>query len=52
MKYLASFVYLVIWIAGIVIAKGFWNTFFAICTGGFYSMYLVIELLLTKYGII
>lgn len=52
MKYLISFICIVIWVTGVVIAKGFWSTFFAITTGGFYSFYLVIELLLNKYGFI
>ena len=37
-----------IWIAGVVIAKGFWSTFFAVCIP-FWSYYLVVELLITKY---
>ena len=36
-------VYMFIWIGGIVLAKGMWSTFFAICTGGLWSAYLLIE---------
>lgn len=36
------------WIVGIVIAKGFWSTLFAIIP--FYSWYLVVDFYLTKYG--
>jgi hypothetical protein len=36
-------IWVIIWIAGAVIAKGFWSTIFAIFTFGFYSFYLVIE---------
>lgn len=38
-----SAIWVFIWITGIVIAKGFISTSFAICTGGLYSLYLVIE---------
>jgi hypothetical protein len=33
---------LIFWIAGIVLAKGFWSTFFAVIIP-FYSWYIVIE---------
>lgn len=45
-------IYLIIgitWIAGFVIAKGFWSTFF--CIIPFYSWYLIVEMYFTKYGI-
>ena len=49
---LASFLIIVIpWIAGIVIAKGFWSTFFA-CIIPFYSWYLFIERIMSTYGLI
>jgi hypothetical protein len=41
---------LVIWIAGIVIAKGFWSTFIAFCIP-FWAWYLVIELVVTRYAL-
>lgn len=40
-----------LWLAGIVIAKGFWSTFFAIFFAP-YSFYLVVEKLLLFWGII
>jgi hypothetical protein len=40
-----------IWIAGIVVAKGFWSTLFAICIP-FWAYYLVIEKVLITYGVI
>ena len=45
MNYLYAIIMLFMWIAGIVVAKGFWSTFFAI-TFCPYAMYLVIEKLL------
>jgi len=39
------------WIAGIVLAKGFWLTALSICMP-FYSWYLVVEKLMVHYGII
>ena len=38
----------IIWILGIVIAKGFWSTFFAIFVYP-WSFYLVVEFFATKY---
>lgn len=51
MKYLYVIFMLTIWITGIVIAKGFWSTFFSIifCP---YSWYLVIEKFLIIQGLI
>jgi hypothetical protein len=40
----------VIWIAGMVLAKGFWSTFFAVVTCGFWSAYLVEEKLMQMAG--
>jgi len=51
MKSIAELVWIFTWIAGIVISKGFWSTFFAVVTMGFYSAYLVIETLLKFYGV-
>lgn len=50
MKYILSFILLVMWIAGFVIAKGFWSTFF--CIFAPYSFYLVIEKIMIMYNII
>lgn len=47
-----SILSLSIWIAGIVIAKGFWSTLAAVLIFPFipiWSLYLVIDLLLTKF---
>lgn len=48
---LIRFVFFMIWISGVVIAKGFWSTFFAIFFAP-WSWYLVAERLLTVYGIV
>lgn len=37
----------IIWMVGVVMAKGGWSTFFAICTGGLWSFYMVVEKILT-----
>jgi hypothetical protein len=50
MKELLSFVFFCIWIAGIVIAKGFWSTFFAVLVP-FWSYYLVIERIIIYFGV-
>jgi hypothetical protein len=43
--------FLVAWVTGVIIAKGFWSTFFAfICP--FWGWYLIIESLLIHYGVI
>jgi len=52
MNSIFGFLWLLIWIAGAVVAKGFWSMFFTITTAGFYSCYLVIELLFKHYGIL
>lgn len=49
-NYIVSLILLVAWIAGFVIAKGFWSTFF--CWFPFWSYYLVIELLLKRFNLI
>lgn len=51
MKAIAALFALFMWISGIVIAKGFWLTTAAIFIP-FVSWYLVIEKVLTAYGII
>jgi len=50
-KYLIYLIFVVTWIAGVVIAKGFWSTLFAMCIP-FWSFYLVIEKVLIAYGVI
>ncbi len=40
----------VTWMAGFVLAKGFWSTFF--CIIPFYAWYLVVEAYLSKYGLL
>lgn len=47
---LVGFVWLVMWVAGCVLAKGFWSTLFAVITGGLWSFYLVIERALQAIG--
>jgi hypothetical protein len=47
-----SVAYLVMWVAGIVLAHGFWSTTFAIFTGGLWSLYLVVEKALTLAGLL
>ena len=48
MSKLANLILLFVWIAGIVLAKGFWSTFFAIIIP-FWSYYLVIERIVEHY---
>jgi len=52
MKYIYQLAMFIIWVSGVVIAKGFWSTFFAIFTAGLWSTYLVVEKLLQFNGII
>jgi len=52
MKHVVKLIWIIIWIAGIVIAKGFWSTTFAIITGGLWSLYLVLEKIMQCYGLI
>jgi len=40
------------WIAGVVIANGFWSTFFSVCFGPFWAWYLSVEKLLQMVGVI
>jgi len=47
---ICHFLWFFMWMTGIVLAKGFWSTFFAITTGGLWSSYLVIQKLLIVIG--
>lgn len=49
-KLLSTVSWIIAWAAGAVIAKGFWSTFFAATTGGFWSLYLVVERVMQFYG--
>lgn len=55
MKYLVDAVMLLVitisWTAGVIIAQGFWSTFWAV-TVPFYAWYLLIEKLLFFYNVI
>lgn len=51
MKYVIQLIGVVTWIAGVVIANGFWSTFFAIFCP-LWGWYLVIERLLIMNGIL
>jgi len=48
MNRLANLILLFTWIAGIVIAQGFWSTFFAIIIP-FWSYYLVIARIVERF---
>lgn len=52
MSYLFYLLWIVVWVCGVVIAKGFWSTFFAVLTYGWWSFYLVTEVMLKYYGVI
>jgi len=51
MKGIAQFLALLMWVGGIVIAQGFWSTFFAVIVP-IWGWYLVVERALTHYGIL
>ena len=51
MHSIIQFIAVVSWIAGVVIAKGFWSTFFAVIIP-FWSWYLVVESILIKFNLI
>jgi hypothetical protein len=51
MNNLTYMVILTWWLAGIVLAKGFWSVFFAICIP-LYSMYLVVEKVMLLWGLV
>lgn len=44
------FLWVVIWVTGAVLAKGFWSTVFVIGTCGIWSLYLVIERVLQWFA--
>jgi len=46
-----NILYVISWIVGIVLAKGFWSTFFAVLFP-LYSWYLVVEHFLLKYNLL
>ena len=48
MKSLVGALFFVLWIVGVVLAKGFWSTFFAVVFP-FWGYYLVAEQLVNKY---
>lgn len=63
MKYLAAYLnnltygvlgafWLTMWLVGIVLAKGFISTTFAIVTGGLWSAYLVVEKVMLHFELI
>ena len=43
-------IFLVVWVAGVVLACGFWSTFFAVIIP-FWAWYLVIEALIYGPGV-
>jgi hypothetical protein len=45
-----SFILIVMWVFGIIIAKGFWSTSIAVIIP-LWSWYLVVEHLVVKYGL-
>lgn len=51
MKEVIKLVAFIIYVAGIIIANGFWSTFFAIICP-FWAWYLTIEHMLIHYGIL
>jgi hypothetical protein len=46
-----NFVFVVAWIAGIVLAKGFWSTFFAVMVP-LWGWYLIVEKIMIAQGFI
>ena len=50
-KTLIGFFLFFLWVAGVVIAEGFWSTFFSIIFP-FWAYYLLVEKLLIVYGIL
>jgi len=50
MRDLIGAIFLILWIAGFVIAKGFWST--VACIFAPYSFYLVIELAMNNLSLI
>jgi len=50
MRHLIYFIFTTMWIAGIVIAKGFWSTLFSLIP--LWAYYLVIERALQMFGVV
>ena len=48
MQHVMTFALLLIWVAGVVLAKGFWFTVLSIVVP-FYSLYLVVEQVMLKW---
>jgi hypothetical protein len=48
MKGVVGLIFFGVWVAGVVISKGFWSCFFAIFMP-FWAWYLVIEMAMIKY---
>ena len=51
MKHMVLFMMIIVWICGVVIAKGFWSTAFAVIIP-FWAWYLVAEKLMIFYGVL
>ena len=51
MNALLRLIFIIMWICGIVIAKGFWSTFFSVLIFP-YGWYLVIEKIMIFYGVV
>jgi hypothetical protein len=49
MKTIFNAVFLLVWLAGAVLAKGFWSSLFAIFIP-FWALYLVVERLMMVWG--
>ena len=45
-------IWILVWVSGIVFAKGFWSTFFAVTTGGIWSLYLLLEKIYMMLGVV
>ena len=48
MKHFTGLILVLLWLLGIVLAKGFWSTFFAVVLP-IWGWYLVVEAIATKY---
>lgn len=51
MKYIAKLFMIVFWVAGVVLAKGFWSTAIA-CIFPLWGWYLVVERAMVMAGIV
>lgn len=49
--YIGRAIMAIVWVIGIVVANGFWSTFFAIVIP-LWAWYLAIEMFLIKYGVL